>query len=209
MPQQAATPLPFPIGQTYFGRGTANANDGKDVEGSMYWVEDIDYNATTNGGPYPKRSNRIRCVMVVRNTSAGAILGKQLVIPELDGLEQLGRVNGYSTTAGQRAFPADEFLPSDGVAVNDLFYVVISGPAMLSTPTVAADYNGDIAEGALLASAVGGTSGATTSGKVANVTITNDTTTLNAAVNKIGRALSAVSSQSAAQDILVDVQVLA
>jgi hypothetical protein len=43
------------------------------------------------------------------------------------------RVCQYSQVAGQEAYPVDELLPTTGVSPGDLFYIVISGPALCYT----------------------------------------------------------------------------
>ena len=60
----------------------------------------------------------------------------------------------------------DEYLPIAGVAVNDVFWVVVSGP----TEVVAALSGTAVAVGDRLAAITAATSGATTAGRVKPVT---------------------------------------
>lgn len=156
---------PFERGATFFNGGTVDSTSGSNLEGNMWTFEDLDLSgrySATQGGSTNARSNRpIKC-MVVRNASGITLLPKRLVTLQASGLYYLGRVDGYATTDAQGpAFPVDEWLPDTGVVANDLFWIVVEGPAMCLMPLsqVAA-----IAVGDIVYALTAATSGATTAG---------------------------------------------
>lgn len=112
---------PFPRGSTAFGAGFSPANtDADQLCGRVVTFEDRNW-ADRYGA---LRSNHLVHCLIVRNTSGGPLLPKFLA--QIDANYD---VAGYTATAGGEGFPIDEFLPAGGVANNDLFYVVIGGPA--------------------------------------------------------------------------------
>lgn len=204
---------PFPPGQTYSGSyggsGVTFSSDDiaatQNLEGKEYVFEDIDYSATS--GAKPLRSGRKVRRRVVRNSSAGVLLPKRLVTFEADtSADDYGkRVDGYADGVAERAYPVDEFLPTAGVLVDDLFYIVVEGPAMCKTG-LAADATNVISVGDNLASLTAATSGATTAGRIGPCDFTGATAVLaNAIVNRVGRALTARTTGNTANDVLVDV----
>lgn len=185
---------PFGRGETFFGTGgTPNANDGANLEGKTWVFEDLDF---TQAGAKPARSNRDVTCMVVRNKTGSALLPKLIAKMKVDGSgkEFLGQVNGYATTVGDKGFPIDEFLPAAGVADNDLFWVVVAGPA---TVTSAASGTTTVAVAGYVIPATGG--------KV----VAQDTTVIlapgiyNQIQGAIGRAITAVAAINT--DFLIDV----
>lgn len=197
---------PFARGETYFNGGTADSTSGANYEGSIVEFADLDYSANSAVGAKPSRSNRVVRCMVVRNVAAAALLPKRLVTLKKTGLLFCGQVDGYAdVTAEDRAFPVDEFLPTTGVPVNDLFYVVIEGPAMCMTDLAGAG-NNLIAVGDKLVALTAASSGATTSGRVKPQDLTGATAVLGVEVaNYVGRALSAKTTAQTNGDVLVEV----
>jgi hypothetical protein len=157
--------------------------------------------------------------VLLRNTSAVVLLGKRF--GQLDRTAGLGmnhNVNGYSTTLANKGVVAiDPWLPSAGVAINDIFWGVFSGPALVLLPLVGSDHTADIAVNDPLVASTGTTTGATTSGRVTHVRFTNATAgETGAALNAfnmiygcVGRAMSARTSQetTAGADLLVDLAI--
>ena len=204
---------PFIRGKTFDGTATPSSSapyDGAFIIGREFDFEDYDFAVTNQVKPV--RSNRQVTVRVVRNActinSGGEIttgyLQPKRVVTYTAGSYNT-TVDGYGcTTAQGPAVLVDEFLPSAGVQPNDLFYVVVRGPAMaLLTPGQAVNisYNDNLV--ALTAA----TSGATTAGRVAGAVYTNLTSSQLADPlrNSIGRALTAATSGNTAGNILVDV----
>lgn len=203
----------FDRGKTYFDGRTITAADvaaTKHLEGQEKVFEDIDYSA----GPFTRtlRSGRkVRC-RCVRNNSGIALLPKRLVTMEATAGDWGKRVDGYADVNAERAYPVDEFLVSTGVPVDDLFWIVVEGPAMCST---ALEANGDnvIAVGDRLTSQTAATSGATTAGRVkkqaalsaATSGVVDFTTIFAEGTQYVGSALSAKTTANTAADILVDI----
>lgn len=184
---------PFERGQTFFQGGTVNATDGANLEGSLWSFPDIDISTQ---GAKGARSNREVICMVVRNKTGSAMLPKLIAKLKIDGsgYEYLGQVNGYATTVGERGYPIDEFLPAAGVPDNDLFYVVVSGPAMCTT---AAAGDTTISTGSKVIPSTGG--------KVIDqdITVAAGAATFNQIQGAIGRCVLAVNGTNT--NILIDV----
>jgi hypothetical protein len=97
----------------------------------------------------------------------------------------------------------DDQLPSGGVADDDLFWIVRSGPCLLLND-IASGASTVITEGSVVGALTAATSGATTAGRIANLTVTTgDTIT-----NKLGRAMSAKTTANTNADVLVDLCLL-
>ncbi len=208
---------PFGRGKTY--NPGAAATDGAEWIGREYWFDDYNWNSN----PITLRSNRkVKC-RVVRNScasagnaggqvSTGALLPKRLAAfksgtynAEMDGYAGNNARADYS-------FPVDEFLPAAGVAVNDLFYIVVEGPALVLLP-LTTQFSADIAVGDRLVAISATTSGATSAGRASPPVYTNATSGIIAEIevlNAIGRALSACTSNATTgtNSILVDVKSL-
>lgn len=131
---------PFPRG----GTGTfysdpftidpgTNDNAGLALEGTEWVFEDKDF---SQNGVAPDRTNRLVTCRVVRNKSGGVLLPKRVAKVKIDGtVAELagGQVTGYLSTVGDKGYPIDEFLPAAGVVDGDLFYVVVKGPATVTS----------------------------------------------------------------------------
>lgn len=200
---------PFNRGETFGQGATVAVTDGVQYEGAEWYFNDLDFSKT---GARPSRTERLIRCRIVRNVSGINLLPKRLAslqIAGTDGKFAVGRVDGYTTTLSARGFPIDEFLPAAGVANNDLFWIVLEGPAMCRTSL--ASLSASIAVGDVIGAATAVTSQATTAGRVDEsigsgaTTNTTGTTMFNAAVNMIGHALSAVTTNQTDNDLLVDV----
>lgn len=125
---------PFGRGETFFNGGTTDSTSGQQHEGKVWEFEDIDYTPGTVGAK-PARTNRSVKCMVVRNASGGALLPKRVAKMQTSNSPVhafTGQVQGYAGV-GDFGFPIDEFLPAAGVPANDLFWVVVEGPAKVTT----------------------------------------------------------------------------
>lgn len=222
--------LPFPIGTTYFDGQTADTttNTAINLEGKEYLTEDLNYASATFNSVKTQRTAYLKKVRIMRNTSVVAIAGGYLCTPAstngggagvaiTDGRQFMGRTDGYANVGGsiptstQPAYGIDEFLPSAGCPVNDLFYATVDGPFLGIVAATAANllglsYNGTarpIGIGDLLVAdtAAASTFGITqlstmTCGKIASLTVggvTGITLGFNL-LNRIGRALSAITT---------------
>ena len=204
--------LPFAIGTTFFDGQTPDTAVAVNLEGKCYQVEDLDYSVTS--GPKSARSARLRTVMVVRNSAGIALLPKRLVkFKETAGNTYLGQVDGYchlgyaDTGIVDYAVPVDEFLPSAGAPSNDLFYVVIDGPAMVITAL--ANMGADVAVGDYVVHATAASSQATTAGRVTTHGITaanTGTVAIRETQRQIGRALSSKITTDTNTSLWVDIK---
>lgn len=211
--------LPFPRGTTALANlgSTLTSTDAQELEGREFEVLDWDYSTR----PATLRSHRKVRLRVVRNASGVALPPKRLVVLARDNAKN---VSGSTATAGVagttevggiarlntvKTYPVDEWLPAAGVPANDLFYIVIRGPAMCLgsvanyTTAIAA---GDMLHCALTATTSAVTNGTTTGGRVGEILdISGTTVPLAGAVNRLGRALSANATDTTNSNILVDV----
>ena len=194
---------PFGRGETFYNGDTIDANDlgGLHLEGKEWVFNDEDPTTDTT------RSNKYVTCRVVRNTSGIALLPKRIAAFEVDATnpDEWGRrVAGYTTVTDEEGYPIDEYLPAAGVPDNDLFYVVVRGPAVVLTALT--DFNPAIGGGDWLAAITAATSQATTAGRVTNHDISGATSVLaNAIMNRIGRALSAATTANTNTDLLIEV----
>jgi hypothetical protein len=147
---------PFSLGQTL---GVSSTADGKGWVGTVKVFPDV--NPTTG----VIRSNRVKKCVAVRNTSAGALLPKRVVRFAVGtaGTAVFAAVDGYAAV-GNNEFVGvvDEFLPSAGVAVNDVFWVTVDGPTEVSVALSGTA----VAVGDRLSAITAATTGATTAGRV-------------------------------------------
>lgn len=179
--------LPFPIGSTY---GATASTDGERLEGREYLVEDLDYSLSV-----PKQraySNGIQWkrVRVVRNSSGISLLPRYLV--QFSSTKYGKQVTGYTNTTAGEGYPVDEFLPTTGVANNDLFYIVVEGPAECYTSAAASAEDVFSALSVLVALTAAASTFSTTAGRVTPQDLTGATALLGAQLqNRIGVALSA------------------
>jgi hypothetical protein len=195
---------PFPRGSTFYAGGTIDSNNlgGQNLEGTLW--DFPDKNDSASGVGTERTSRTVRC-MVVRNVGAAAILPKRTVTFQLTaGKPFTGRVDGMTRLTAARGYPIDEYLPAAGVPVNDLCYIVISGPAMCLNAL--SNHSADIAVGDRLVAITGATSGATTAGRLQPIDLTGATALLGDQVaNFVGRAMSTALTNAGHADLLVDV----
>lgn len=206
---------PFPLGETLKGTQTIDGTTStinETVLGTRCAFEHVDYSISGLTAGRARLSGKPICAIALRNTSGITLLPKRLV--RLDTTAGLGRIknaDGYTVLlAGLPAVLVDPWLPSAGVADDDIFWGIYQGPALVLTPTAGADLNGDIAAGAPLVAATGSTSGNSTGGRVSNITMaaqTAATVSYSMAKNFIGHALSARTTGETAANLLVDFDV--
>lgn len=192
---------PFERGTTWYDGDTPDASDlgGENIVGQEWVFEDKSPTATTN------RTNRhVRC-RAVRNTSGIALLPKLLGVLSTTAGEYGNSVSGYCSTDAQEAYPIDEYLPAAGVVDDDIFWLVIEGPAVIETST--ADMDADFVVGGWgVAQTAAASTEAVTGGRINTATAYGATTgTGNNVLNRIGRALTARTTANTNTDTLFDV----
>src|SRR6266852_2002700 len=179
---------PFPRGQTFGNGATVASTDGPQYEGKEFVFEDSGVDRPI--GSF--RSNRYTTMRVVRNNSGGTLTApaKKLCTLDLGGgttADAMSKVSGFTASVADKGYPADEYLVGN-VLANDLFYIVVNGPAKVMTDT-AGDTN--FAVGAILVP------GAGTAGRV----VEQGAITLQQIQNAVGKALSAINATSTDVDI--------
>lgn len=202
---------PFALGETMDGTDDNSNLINDHWLGQIFEHQAYDYSAASIRGSKARTTGRTITAVILRNTSGIALLGKRIgILDTTAGYGMLENCIGYSDTLLQdNIVIIDEWLDSNGVADDDLFWGILAGPVKVLVPLAGADYNGDIAVGNQLVAATGTTTGATTAGRVSNVTLpgqTGATQAFSAAHNIIGVALSAKTTQqtTAGQDVLIN-----
>jgi hypothetical protein len=198
---------PFELGETL---------SGKDADGNLingHWLGQIfefpalpKRSSAAPGSAKKRRTGRTIKAIALRNESGYTMYGKRLAKFGLTaGPTAFETVNGYPVATNEKpCVIIDEYLATSGVADDDIFWGILEGPVTcimqhedLADGIVAV---GDI----LIAGTGGGTSGNSTSGGVAKLTITSQSTASLQPQNVIGVALSAMAaSTNTNSDILV------
>lgn len=209
---------PMELGQTLDGKDADGNLTNEEKLGEIYTFPAL----TLTGGPNRqkgvKTGKAIKAILL-RNTSGLTLLGKRLgQLDRTAGYAMTKNVDGYSAAIYSRGVVViDPFLPSTGVADDDIFWGIIEGAVPILLPLADSAHTTDIAVNDPLVAATGTTSGVTTSGRVTHVRFANATaggteaalSAFNNIYSCIGRAMSARTSQetTAGADILVDVAI--
>lgn len=168
------------------------------LEGILKTFKDLDYSGTARVKA-PRTGGEVVC-RLVRNASGRTLLPKMAVVwkPGFIGT----RIAYFSATeSGPVAGIVDEWLPSGGVANNDLFWLAVRGPSLClkESSTTAINYDDWVAAITAAASTT-----STTAGRIRAVAATSESTTqLSHALNRIGRAMSTSNTSGASTDFLV------
>jgi hypothetical protein len=186
---------PFARGETYYNDPTVAANAANDPLGlGGVNLEGKEFVFEVNAPDDPAGSDtsgRLVRVRVVRNVSGQALKGGRIAVFKA-GDPYETQVDGYAFAVGDRpAGVIDEFLPAAGVPNNDLFYLVVDGPTLVTqTHTSAAT----LAIGSRIVPTAGGAASKTDdlAGRVALQDLTGATAALgNNIQNVIGFAAQA------------------
>lgn len=201
----------FARGESFYNGGsiTTTAADlgGQNLEGREYEFEPNSQAQET--GPYKSTvgvdpSGRPIRVKAVRNVSGANLKPKRVVkfqavsTASLSTTPYEGRVDGYVTSVSDRpAGVVDEFLPSAGVPNNDVFYIVIDGPTVVTQAagSIATALNvGD----RVVAATAGTTSTDDAGGRVVLQDLTGATSTL---ANNVQNAIGYIAVQGVSTTI--------
>jgi len=154
-------------------------------------------------GEFKRRTGRGIIAMPVRNVSGGTLYGKRLCLLDAttaglaNGTGGIFTTKGYATTSGQANVAViDEFIETNGVADDDIFWAILEGPVLVKTQATAGAA-GTIAAGAKM---IGGTGAATSGNSTAGGV---GTTSAPLVTELIGTALSTMNSASTQQDVLM------
>lgn len=200
--------VPFQLGESF--RGTDN--DGNTINetwlGTRAAFDAIDRSTTGLTTGRSRLTGDTVCAIMLRNTSGAALLPKRFVLLDVTaGYGNFKNADGYAhDLAIGPCVLVDPYLPTAGVADDDIFWGIYKGPATALTPTIAADFNAAISAGAPLVAATGTTSGNSTGGRVSNITLagqTAGTVAFSMARNMLGYALSARTTDVTNSDILM------
>lgn len=195
--------------------GLGETLKGTDDDGNLlnaHWLgQRFTFPIPASDSPKKRPSGATIEAVLLRNTAGFALLGKRLGSLEVTaGYKLVESVDGYTVALFEgNCVVIDPYLPSDGVADDDIFWGVIRGPVEILTPHAGAGFPADIAVGdKLVASTVNTTNGNTTAGRIGGVTLpgqTGATASFNAAVNLIGTALSARTTGETGAALLTNV----
>ena len=198
---------PFELGETLAGTDADGNLINADKLGLVYEFPASDLSGTT---PKKRRTGKPIKAIALRNLSGARLYGKRIArCNKTAGYALVQSVDGYSTVLNDGpAVIIDEFIATVGVAANDIFWGIVSGPVTVLTPLAGATFNATgIAVGDNLVAATGSTTGATSSGRIAGHALANATDAAGAfagAANRIGHALSARTSGETNSDLLID-----
>lgn len=207
MKQPAA--VPFALGETYSGTDADSNLINNHLLGQVHLHQWINPTADAIRSANDRLSGKQVRAVILRNQVGAAVLPKRMVLLDATaGYDAIEAIDGYGDTlAMDRVVFVDPWLPSAGVADDDLFWGIIGGPTIVLTPAAGAAFNGDIAVGAPLVCATAATTGTSTAGRVSNVTLpgqTGATQAFSMANNCVGYALSARTTGETESDLLVD-----
>jgi len=179
---------PFDLGETLKGTDDDSNLINTHWEGAIYSFPDVDRSVGPRGSRTRRSGAAIRAVCV-RNTSGGALvvakkaLKFDLVPGATTGRKLLGSASGQCSAVNQFGGVGDNELTTS-VASNDLFWLVVGGPAEVLYKDGESIAIGDL----LITSA--------TAGAVIEAVAGSATIGMVAAVNIIGRALVAEGTTS-------------
>ena len=169
------------------------------LEGIRKVFKDVDYSSTDSIKP-PRSGGEVVCILV-RNDSGTTLLPGRVCTWK--STYQGRRVDGYTRLdQGQPvAGIVDEFLPAAGVADDDLFWLVVRGPALVKKAL-----NGNtLAKDDFVVAITAATSQATTAGRIMSIASTSDATNgASQVLNRIGIAMSSSATTDANVLVYVD-----
>jgi hypothetical protein len=209
---------PFELGQTLRGKDDNDNLINKEILGKIFMFPAQNTYLPRDGKT--RRVGKPIYAVALRNESGATLYGKRVALcTATAGYAPVTSVDGYAAgaVAKDNVVIIDEFLATAGVADDDIFWGIISGPVHVLLPLAGADFNGDFAVGAAVVNSTGTTTGATTSGRISNVVFTAATAgnTSNGydgfrmGRNMLGIALSAATTQqtTAGQQLLIDARI--
>jgi len=156
------TEPPMKLGETLQGTNP----DASTVLINDHWLGQIFYHPTppaVDGGP--RASGRPIKAILLRNTSGTTLYGKRLG-QIVEGVAAINNtVAGYAVAStAARCVIIDSYLPSSGVADDDIFWGIIEGPCIGQMQTLASAASVVVAGAFLVAGSGAGTATNTTSG---------------------------------------------
>jgi hypothetical protein len=166
------------------------------LEGKLYQFVDQNYGT---GLPI--------IVRVVRNSTGSVVKPAECYAYDTAYLNR--RVNARATVLGSNVVVADPLLPSAGIQDHDLFYAIISGPTLVTTPRSAMVA---LAKGDALVAGTASTTGNQDAGCIARIadslvaatTVAQHASNLDISRNVLGRAMSAATTANTGASLLIN-----
>lgn len=192
---------PFGRGFTYFGGNVPDSAQwvqSANIEGIESEFDDLE--PQTVPKQIVKRSIRPQRCIIVRNAATIALKPSRAVVWQTAYRNK--RVDGYQhVQSGPVAGVVDEHLPAAGVAVGDLFWLVIGGQVLGTAKASTA-----VTAGARLQASTGTSSLNDDAGRLEDTALTDGTTdpTFGAQANLCGRAVSSRATDSASRLFLAE-----
>jgi len=176
---------PFDLGETLKGTDDDSNLINTHWEGAIYSFPDVDRSVGPRAGRTRRSGAAIRAVCV-RNTSGGALVVAKKALKfdlSVGTRKLLGTVNGQGSAVNQFGGVGDNELTAS-VADDDLFWLIVGGPAEVLYKDGESIAIGDL----LITSA--------TAGSVIEAVAGSATIGMTAAINVLGRALTAPGTTS-------------
>ena len=194
---------PFELGETLSGSDADGNLINSHWLGMKFTFPPKPARNSTPGAAVQRRTGRNIVAMPIRNVYGDTLYGKRLCLLDYTTAGLAGTTGGcttckgYATTTGQANVAIiDEFIETNGVADDDIFWAIVEGPVIVKTQATAAAA-GTIAAGDKL---IGGTGAATSGNSTAGGV---GTTSAPLVTQLLGTALSAMNSASTQQDCLI------
>jgi hypothetical protein len=193
---------PWKLGDSLLNGRTPSADeDGypnlePQLEGKLYQFVDQTY-----GTGLPMM------VRIVRNSTGSLVKPAECYTYDTDYPNR--RVNARTTVLGANSIVADPLLPSAGIQDKDLFYAILSGPTLVTTPRSAMVA---LAKGDALVAGTASTTGNQDAGCIARIadslvaatTVAQHASNLDISRNVLGRAMSAATTANTGAQILIN-----
>ena len=201
---------PFGLGETLSGKDSDSNLINSEVLGKVFEFPANDLSVSSIRGTKSRRTGRTVKAVALRNESGIKLYGKRLArLTRTAGYSIVESVDGYAAVLAEKLIVViDEFLATDGVADDDIFWGIIEGPVIVLTPNLAgADFNGVFSVGDELVAATGTTTGTSLVGRISNVTLVGQTGTTeayNAARWTVGTAMSAATTGNTDSNMLIN-----
>jgi len=141
----------FPgLGNTMSGLDADSNEMNNKFLGGMRWFGEIDRDRS-DIGPWKLDTGAWICAILLRNISGGALLGGNLArLTDAGSTDKnvYTQVEGYGNAAWLRSVVLiDPWIPTAGVADDELFWGIIKGPAPGRTPQLSSSFLGELTPG--------------------------------------------------------------
>ena len=202
---------PFELGSTLQGTKAHDSTKlvNEEVLGKLFYFPYQRLSGSQIRGNKERFTGKKIGAIACRNTSGGALLPKRLArLERTAGYDLMEEADGYSAVEFEKLLViVDPWLPSAGVADDDIFWGIVSGPAIVQLSLAASADQVVVNVGDPVVAATAATTGATTAGRVRALSLpgtTGATDAFSAAKYTVGHALSAATTADTGADLLID-----